>query len=194
MKKRIIGCLLLGLAALMLLAGCSSKNAASTSQTTDTNQTATNGQNNQRQNPDIFGQVKSISGSDITIALAQVPQRNQGQNGAQQQPQQQSQSASQTGGTAGQGQRGNMTLQLTGETKTITVPDGVKIYGGNGPSRQNKGQSQGQSETQSQGQQQGQGPAEVKLSDIKVGDTISVFYQTGTTTVDHISIRHAAQQ
>lgn len=189
MKRRLIICLLLCLTGLLVVAGCSKKNDAQSSPATGTSnqansstssgQNANSGQSNQRQKPDIFGQVKSVSGSDITIALAQMPQRNQNQSGQNQQNQSSNQPS---GNNKGQGQKGNWTLQLTGESKTVTIPEGTKIYGGGGPGpgAQNQGQSQG--------------PKEITLNDIKAGDTISVYYTTGTTTVDHVSVRLGGQQ
>jgi hypothetical protein len=175
MKKLSIICLLLCLTALVLVAGCSKKNDAQNSPTTGTsNQANSSTGSGQAASPDIFGQVKGVSGNDITIALAQKPQRNQNQSG--QNSENRSQNPS-NGTGKGQGQRGNLTLQLTGESKTVTIPVGVKIYGGGG-------QTQGQS----------QGPKEITINDIKAGDTISAYYKAGTTTVDHVSVRSGGQQ
>lgn len=184
MKRRLIICFLLCLTGLLVVAGCSKKSDATTGTNNPVNSSTGSDQNSQRQRPDVFGQVKGVSGSDISIALAQMPQRNQTQNQSGQN--QQNQSPNPPAGTSnGQGQRGNWTLQLTGESKTITIPEGTKIYGG-GPGVQNQGQSQGQG--------QGQGPKEITLNEIKAGDIISVYYKAGTTTVDHVSVRTGGQQ
>jgi hypothetical protein len=181
MKKRLIICLLLCLAGLILVAGCSPKNNAQSSSATSTgNQVKSSTSSHQAATPDIFGQVKGVDGNDITIALAQLPQWNQNHSGKN------SQNASQNPPSStgkGQGQRGQWTLKLTGESKTITIPSGAKIYGGRGGYG---GQQQGQS--------QGQGPKVITLNDIKAGDTISVYYKAGTTTVDHVSVRSGGQQ
>lgn len=188
MKKKLIICLLLCLTGIIAVAGCSKTNNAQNTQPagSQVNANAGSGINQaMRQKPDLFGQVKTINGNDVTIAAAQVPQRDQNQSGQQNQQTQSQKPSDSTKGV--NGQRGNWSLQLTGETKTITIPEGVKITSGGGP----RGSGQGQ---QSQGQSQAQAPKEITVKDIKTGDIISVYYQAGTTTIDHITVRTAPQQ
>jgi hypothetical protein len=170
MKKGLVICLLLCLGGLIVVgAWFYQKNTAHNSQTASAHQTASS-------NQDVFGQVMGVSGNDITIALAQMPQRNQNQGGQRQQ----NQTAKPPSSTSqGQVQRGQLTLKLTGENKTVTIPDGAKIYSGGSPGGQNQGQ--------------GQGSKEITLNDIKNGDTISVYYTAGTTTVDHVLVRSGGQ-
>lgn len=186
MKKKLIVCLLLCLAGIILVTGCSQKSTAqkpsdAAGQVNANNGGGQNGNNGQaRQKPDIFGQVKEISGNNITIALAQMPQRVQNQTGQQSQTNSSRKPSAGNNGT--NGQKGNWTPELTGETKTLAIPDGAKIYSGGG------------SRSMQQGQSQGRGPQEITLKDVKTGDFISIYYKAGTTTVDRVMVRNGGQQ
>lgn len=178
-KKSVIG-LILCLLLLLAAAGCSKTNTSttagnSTTQTADQQNTASQATGNANQSssntnagnpgngqttPDLFGQVKSVSGSTITLALAKTPQ--QGNTPPQNPPVAQGQTASQAPKNMG-------SPELTGETKTITIPDGVKITTGNKDSSK-----------------------EVSISSIKAGDMLEVTLKDGV--VSQVRVMQAPPQ
>lgn len=76
----------------------------------------------QRSKAGLLGQVKSVKGNDVTIAVAEMPSREGGAP-PQNPPADQSNKNE-------QGQREMPSPSLTGENKTITIPAGVKILSG----------------------------------------------------------------
>lgn len=182
---KLVG-LFLCTALVMTGAGCSKsanvaqtqQPAAQTSPAADSTQLAA-GQNAAATNDaksatGVFGQVTSINGSTVVVALAQMPQRQDGgQPGGGQPP------AGQPGGTQqGGGQppeQGSTppadgqkaaSPQLTGESKTITIPSTARIVSGG---RDNSTQ--------------------LSISDIKAGDMIEIRYSsTDSTLVEQVNI------
>ncbi|MDD3270293.1 MAG: hypothetical protein PHX14_13325 [Syntrophomonadaceae bacterium] len=132
------------------------------------------GTNGQMKRADLFGQVQSISGSKITLALAQKQQRSE--QASQSQPPAQG-DASQTQPPA-QGEKpagphpgAAATPELTGETKTITVPDSAKIESGG------RGSSQ-----------------EIAIDKIKAGDMIEVFFNDAKADeIERVRVMQAPQ-
>lgn len=75
-----------------------------------------------RKSPDLFGQVKSVKGNDVTVAVAQMPQREK--SAPPQEP---------PAGQADNVKQGPPEMSapsLTGENKTITIPADIKIISG----------------------------------------------------------------
>ncbi|HWP97768.1 MAG TPA: hypothetical protein VN426_13065 [Syntrophomonadaceae bacterium] len=161
-KKSLIG-LFLCVLLLFAAAGCSKTNTSTTAgnastQTADQQNSAsqatgnaTQSSSNGQSTPDLFGQVKSVTGSTITLALAKMPQ--QGNTPPQNPPAAQGQSTNQAA------PKNMSSPELTGETKTITIPDGVKITTGN------KDNSK-----------------EVSVSNIKAGDMMEVTLKDGAVS------------
>lgn len=193
------------LVVVLALSGCSGAPASGSVVKEATAKTETSdGQNRQNAfvRPDIMGEVKSIVGNSITIALAKVPTRDmtgagtgQGfppadgqmpsgpppdvQGGGNFQP---PAGGNADGGQRQQGAQGGpgvpgaqgtqarapraMNLTLTGETKDIMIPVGIEIMSGMGDAAK-----------------------VVDIADIKKGDTIMIYYATGTENIEKITIR-----
>jgi hypothetical protein len=163
----------------LALSGCSAAPADGTALKEEAVKTESpDGQN--RQNgfvrPDLMGEVQSIIGNSITIALAKVPTRDTTATGTGQgMPPADGQMPSGAppdgqGAAGGQGSQTRtqraMTLTLTGETKEILIPVGIEIMSGMGKSAK-----------------------VVDIADIKKGDTIMIYYATGTENIEKITIR-----
>ncbi len=132
---------------------------------------------NQIKSSNLFGQVQNINENKITLAVAQKPQRKvgdpQGEN-PQPQPPAQGQQDSQTQPPA-QGEKPagppsgtSASPELTGETKTITVPDSAKIVTGG------RGESQ-----------------EITIDKIKTGDMIEVFFKDKSDEIELVRVMQA---
>jgi len=199
-KKRKIACLLLCLLMLVMATGCASTKtttsqpkdtSANTSQNSPGSNGSVAGNQSEKKSPDIFGKVKSINGNEVTISLAQMPQRNEPASGSGKSgttPPDNTASGN-TAPTAPSGtppgndtgkapkQGGMPDLQLTGETKTITLPADIKIVAGGGGNA-------------------GQNDKEIKLTDVKVDDIMQIYYKAGETgeirTVESIRVMQAA--
>lgn len=121
------------------------------------------GTNGPMESADLFGQVQSISGSKITLALAQKQQRSE-QALQSQPPAQGEKPADPHPGAAA-------TPELTGDTKTITVPDSAKIESGG------RGSSQ-----------------EIAIDKIKAGDMIEVFFNDAKVDeIERVRVLQAPQ-
>lgn len=166
----------------LALSGCSAAPADGTALKEEAAKTeTTDGQNKQNAfvRPDVMGEVQSIVGNSITIALAKVPTRDTtGAGTGQGFPPADGQmpAGPPPGDPAGQGVPGAqsgqsrtpraMNLTLTGETKEILIPVGIEIMSGMGKSAK-----------------------VVDIADIKKGDTIMIYYATGTENIEKITIR-----
>lgn len=170
--KRIISILMLLTVLSLSLSGCKSKTAK-----------GNNGQARQRSNQqgqfqaaDLSGEVTEINGKEITIKVIEMPQFNRGNNGQGNN----NQSGNNQGGRyqGGNGQDNNQNggqnnknpgnggnpqpgggraFNYTGETKTITIPDGISITTRD---RANNG-------VQSKN---------IELKDIVKGDILQIYY------------------
>lgn len=126
----------------------------------------------------VFGKISSINGSTLVVALAQMPQGG-GQPGGGQAPAGQPGGAQQGGGQPpaqgstppADGQK-PASVQLTGESKTVTIPSTAKIVSGG---KDNSTQ--------------------LSISDIKVGDMIEIRYTSSDATlIEQVSILKAPTQ
>ena len=154
-------------------AGCMNKPADNNTANAPANSTEQNGNNGQRQyqQPDLTGQVETIKDGVITVKVAKQPEMsarptrdsnvsprpNNGQGGDQNGRQ----------GSNGWSGRGGAPLQFTGDTKSVTVTDATAI------SQFSRGQGRGQGQQGQQGQGQ---QSQLKISDVKVGDTVMIWY------------------
>lgn len=166
-KKKLLG-VMIAVAALAVsigIAGCgqNSTSSVASGQTTDAAAQGSSPAGNSSQGqqfadrPSIFGKVKSIVGNEVEIQLAKMPKGPQGTQGGAQRKR----SSGSTSGSGGQGGmpsggfsgvRKAVSLELTGEVKTITIPVGVPIE-----------------------QRSGQEIKQVDISDIYAGSTIRVW-------------------
>lgn len=163
------------------ITGCGS-NTKTSDNNTGTASTST-GRRSQHAGANLMGEVTSVNGNQITFKVAEMPNFTQGnrqQNGSQ---------GNNTQGTTAQGntaQGGNRTpgqnssrpqqggLKYTGESKTITVPDGVSITaavrGNNGAERKT-----------------------LETKDLKQGDILQIWYSdTDKQTVSRITVRSSS--
>jgi hypothetical protein len=163
LKKRTTVGLFICIIMLFVAAGCSKTNSSTTvdktgvqtpasGDTTQSSSTTAANPGNGQNTPNLFGQVKSINGNTITLALAKMQQPQQGTTPPQNPPTAKDQSANQAPKNGG-------SPELTGETKTITIPDGVKITTGN------KDNSK-----------------EVAITNIKAGDMLEVTLKDGAVS------------
>ncbi|EKQ53514.1 MULTISPECIES: hypothetical protein [unclassified Clostridium] len=163
-----------------LMVGCS-KTSTGTTQAAQGSQNASteDGTAPQKnfQAADLQGEVSSIDGNKITLKLIKAPERPQGgdkknanQNGDQK--------TSQDNNKDGQPsmKQANRQVEYTGETKDITVSDGIQIT------------------TMSRGKQNTDAKT-LTASDIKVGDILSITYSDKEKeTISKIVVRQAADQ
>lgn len=177
LNKRRALCLILCTLLLMGMVGCSKNSKSTTTDkssvtATQQNSDSSSGNAETQETSGIMGQVKSISGNSITLALVKMPDKaaapagnssdKAGPPAAGNPPADQGQNKQQAAPpNAG-------SIQLTGETKTITVPSGIKIMSGNKDNEK-----------------------EVSISEIKVGDMLQV--QLNGDTVEQVRVMPAGQ-
>jgi len=160
----------------VFMAGCSKTNEIvpnSEATGSGTGQGQGQGQGGNFQMPDLMGEVTAIKDKTITLKLESLPSGANGgfQNGSRPTGSMPSGSngtpPDNTGSRTGSMQQPQ--VQYTGKTQDITLTDSVKILS---ISNSQSGTSQ----------------SEVKLSDIKTGETVSVYYASDGKTIDHISV------
>jgi len=161
-----------------LMVGCSTKASAGDTQSTDSTKSASTDDGSVKQKnmqkSDLGGEVASIDGNKITLKLIKAPekpadgaQKNTGKDASK------DVTADKKDSQAKAPEKRQ--VEYTGETKDITIGDEVKIT------------------TMTRGQQDAK-PADLKLSDIKVGDVLQVTYSDKEKeTVSNINVRPAAK-
>lgn len=195
--KKAISLIAISILTASLLFGCKAKTVDSPNQ----NSTAQNGQNQgnfngrgQFQRADLSGQVVSIKGNAVTIKVIKQPEFTQ-QNGNNNNGSSNSNGNSSSnnnsnnnnnnnnnngnnnnpnwnnGSGNNQGQRSRRQLEFTGETKTITIPDGTSIT------------------TMIRGNQ-GRETKQLKVTDLKADDILQIYYADKTKgTISKISVQ-----
>jgi hypothetical protein len=186
-KKTIIG-LFLCMSLLATVVGCSKSSTNDTTEKTilqttaqpnsnsqtsgNANQTPTdknaNDPNSGKGIANLMGQVKSISDGKITLAVAQMPQKDTSTTPKDANPPQ-NPSAGQANNTE-PGQKKMVSPTLTGETKTITIPTSVKIMTG-------KDNAQ-----------------EIAIKSLKEGDMLEVWFKDGKIENGTVESVRAMQQ
>lgn len=161
-----------------LMVGCSkanNENAQETAQSTQSTSTD-DGSTKQKnfQDIDLQGEVTNIDGNKITLKVIKVPERNQGSKQKDQVNQNGDKNVSQDskdkGGQAPE-RKGNRQVEYTGETKDITISDGIKIISMNREKKDSDAKT-------------------LTISDIKVGDTLSIKYSDkDKETISQITVR-----
>jgi hypothetical protein len=157
-----------------LMVGCGATNTANT-QSASTN----DGSNKQKnfQKADLEGEVASVDGNKITLKVIKTPDRPAGndQKNASNDSNKTNSDANNKDKQASNGQQKRQ-VEYTGETKDITIGDGVQI------NTMNRGK-------------QGSDAKNLTVSDIKVGDVLQVTYSDkDKETVSSINVRPAANQ
>jgi len=197
--KKILTLVTTSVILMSLFTGCGSQNNSTSSQTssTTTQSSSSTTSNQTKKVPDLAGEVTAISGSQVTLKLIELPTMNSDKNSKSQDGQSTNSSASSsTQSTQQDGQKtiGNppsdqsgqkpsgqpserpkMEVKYTGETKTITIADGVSI------TTFSKGENGGTEKT-------------ITVKDIKVGDRLDISYSdSNKTTISKISVRGSSQ-
>lgn len=163
-----------------LMVGCKANTADAQSKQDTQSASTEDGSSKQKnfQKADLAGEVASINGNKITLKVIKTPEKSGGGN---------QNNASKDGGDKGNSQgnnkdgqtskgQGNRQVEYTGETKDITVADGIKI------STMNRGQ-------------QGSESKDLTISDIKVGDMLQITYSDKEKeTISNINVRPAGNQ
>ncbi len=191
LNKRSLTATILGLT-MILCAACGNSQATETATKNDTKNTnVSSGEQKKMKRPDVVGEVKSIIGNSITIALAKMPEKEmtnttgKSTTTAQDGPpaggppmdgggpaggsESGKSSAGGTGKSTTSGSGNNnrsFTLTLTGETKEVMIPVGVEITSGGGKTAKS-----------------------IDIADIQKGDTIMIYYVEGSQTIERVSIR-----
>lgn len=201
--KKILTLVATSVILMSLFTGCGSQNKATSTQTSNTttqsSSSSTTKNNQNMKMPDLAGEVTAINGSQVTLKLIELPAMNQDKNGnaqngqstnsntnsSNQSTQQSSQKpdgnppsnqgGQQSTGNQSNGQPPKMEVKYTGESKTITIADGVSI------TTFNRGENGGTEKT-------------IAVKDIKVGDRLDISYSdSNKTTISKISVRSASQ-
>jgi len=185
---------------LLLFTAC--KSNSTNSNNTNGNSSATQNQNNNGQNgnkqfnmPDLMGQISSISGSKVTLKLYTLPNKNSANNNGSNTSNKPNDNASQKPqGSPGAppsgyhkpnssdrpngGGRGMHQMEFSGETKEITIPDGITI------------------ESMSQGNRKGNPTSStIAIKDLKVGMNLQIWYKDSSSeTISRISVREQQAQ
>lgn len=110
----------------------------------------------------IRGQIQTVLGNEVTLALAEEPKRPEGAADGTQRPK--AAAGDPMGGPPGGGNR-NAAVKLTGETLKLQIPVGVPIV------------SRGQN-----------GETALQLSDLTVGSIMTVEYDTDGTTIVQVNL------
>jgi len=157
-----------------LMVGCSTKASAGDTQSTDATKSASTDDGSVKQKnmqkSDLGGEVASIDGNKITLKLIKASEKPA--NGTQKDTSKDATADKKDAQTKAPEKR---QVEYTGETKDITIGDGVKIT------------------TMARGQQDSKAK-DLTISDIKVGDVLQVTYSDKEKeTVSNINVRPAAQ-
>ncbi|HEY9059799.1 MAG TPA: hypothetical protein VIO64_04740 [Pseudobacteroides sp.] len=170
--KRSIAVLLL-VTSLVGLSACgqSSDDLGQSAQESNNLNTSAQDQNGRRMwgnnSPDIYGEVKSVSGRKVTLALIEIPQRRQPTEEEMQQMRERRQNSQDRNNSnngigrnrrEGQGFGGMTQRKLTGENMDIEIPSSAEITTferGNNDLSEKK----------------------LKVEDIKVGMTVQIWYK-----------------
>lgn len=177
---RTAAAILLIITGILFLSSCSKKTAAGAN--SNSNSTANKRGTFSQNVPDLYGEVKSVSGNTATLALLEIPQGRQantngGQNrssgnwnrgnNSSQQGSGSNNSQNQQGGNtnsnnSGQGRNFNITKNYTGKSETLTIPSGTSITSFQRSSDGSRNEKQ------------------LSISDIKIGSLIQVWYKKNT--------------
>lgn len=175
MRASIAVTIAITMAISLMATACSRKNEI-VSTTTDSqaagSQFMGTGQQGGFQMPDMMGEISSVKGNVVTLKLEKMPnfQRRAGQSGAASGSSRKSWSSgtSRPSGSAS-GSRPQRQVQYTGDVKQITLTDSVKI-------------------TKPTFSQNSMSQTELKLGELKTGETLYVYYASDKKTIDHITV------
>ncbi|SFD20341.1 hypothetical protein [Clostridium uliginosum] len=163
-----------------LMVGCGANTTTGaqskqTTQSTSTDDGSTKQKNFQR--ADLEGEVASIDGNKITLKVIKTPERPEGssQKNASKNADKTNSDVNNKNGQAPKAPE-NRQVEYTGETKDITIGDGIQI------------------KTMNRGQQ-GSESKDLTVNDIKVGDTLQITYSDKEKeTISNINVRPVINQ
>lgn len=182
--KKILSLVATSVILMSLFTGCGSKSASTQTSTTTQSSTTTNDQN--KKMPGLAGEVTAINGTQVTLKLIELPTMPADKNGKSKDGQSTDSSTKQDTNQGTQqdgqkptsdktGEKPKMEVKYTGETKSITIPDGVSI------TTLSKGENGGTEKT-------------ITVKDIKVGDRLDISYSdSNKTTISKINVRGSNQ-
>lgn len=161
-----------------LMVGCGANAANTQSKDTASNTSTDNGTNKQKnfQRADLEGEVASIDGNKVTLKVIKAPERPEGTGGDKQASKDSGDKTDKKANTQDkQVPKGRLNKQVeyTGETKDITLGDGIQI----------KSMGRG---TQAK---------DLTVSDIKVGDRLGITYSNkDNETISSIIVMPASNE
>ena len=162
-----------------LMVGCGANTTDTQSKQTTQSTSTDDGSNKQKnfQRADLEGEVASIDGNKITLKVIKAPEKSAGSN-----QKNASKDADKTNSEVNNKDKQatnapqNRQVEYTGETKDITIIDGIQI------------------KTMNRGQQ-GSESKDLTVSDIKVGDILQITYSDKEKeTISNINVRSATNQ
>ncbi len=162
-----------------LMVGCGANTTDTQSKQTTQSTSNDDGSNKQKnfQKADLEGEVASIDGNKITLKIIKTPQKPAGsseKNASKDADKTNSEVNNKDKQATNQSQ--NRQVEYTGETKDITISDGIQI------------------KTMNRGQQ-GSESKNLTVSDIKVGDILQITYSDKEKeTISNINVRSATKQ
>ena len=162
-----------------LMVGCGANTTDAQSKQATQSTSTDDGSNKQKnfQKADLEGEVASIDGNKITLKVIKTPEKAAGssQKNASTDADKTNSEANNKDKQTNKVQQ-NRQVEYTGETKDITIGDGIQI------------------ETMNRGQQ-GSKSKDLTVSDIKVGDMLQITYSDKEKeTISNINVRPAANQ
>lgn len=196
--KKTISLIAISLLTATLLFGCKAKTVDNQNANSNQNSTAQSNQNGgnsngrgQFQRADLSGQVVSVKGTQVTIKIIKQPtfgqqggnnsNNNSGNNSTSNNNNSNNNNNNSSGNTnntngnngngGSQGQKQRRQLEFTGETKTLTIPDGTAI-------------------TTTVRGNQGRETKQLKVTDIKADDILQIWYtDKDKGTISKISVQ-----
>lgn len=163
-----------------LMVGCGSTNTTDTqSKQASQSSSTSDGSNKQKnfQKADLAGEVASIDGNKITLKVIKTPERPAGNNqkNSNNNSSQTNLDANNKDKQASNAQE-KRAVEYTGETKDITIADGMQIK------TMNRGQKGSESK-------------DLTVADIKVGDILQVTYSDkDKEAISNITVRQATNE
>jgi hypothetical protein len=184
--KKILSLVATSLILMSVFTGCGNQSKSTSTETSTTKQSSTTTKDQNKKMPDLAGEVTAINGTQVTLKLIELPTMPADKNGKSKDGQGTTSSANQGTSQDGQktngtqptdqaGQKPKMEVKYTGESKTITISDGVSI------TTLSKGENGGTEKT-------------IAVKDIKVGDRLDISYSdSNKTTISKINVRGSNQ-
>ena len=162
-----------------LMVGCGANTTDAQSKQTTQSTSTDDGSNKQKnfQRADLEGEVASIDGNKITLKVIKAPEKSAGssQKNASKDADKTNSEVNNKDKQATNAPQSRQ-VEYTGETKDITIVDGIQI------------------KTMNRGQQ-GSESKDLTVSDIKVGDILQIAYSDKEKeTISNINVRSATNQ